>query len=95
MEPALRLAHTEGCMPLFEYRCPACDSQFELLIRGAAVPTCPACGSTELERLLSLFAVSSEGTQMRSRETLGASQRLKSAAVQKERSHFKHDHHDD
>ena len=33
-------------MPLFEYRCPACKSQFELLIRGSAVPACPSCGST-------------------------------------------------
>ena len=82
-------------MPLFEYRCTACDSQFELLIRGAAVPTCPSCGATTLEKMLSMFAVSSEGSQLRSREKLGAQQRVKSAAVQKERSHFKHDHHDD
>lgn len=82
-------------MPLFEYRCPACSSQFELLIRGAAVPTCPSCGSTDLEKMLSMFAVSSEGTQLRSRQTLGAAQRQKSQAVQKEQHHYKHDHHDD
>lgn len=82
-------------MPLFEYRCLACDSQFELLIRGAAVPVCPTCGATSLERLLSMFAVSSEGTQIRNRETLGAAQRQKSQAAHKEREHFKHDHHDD
>jgi putative FmdB family regulatory protein len=82
-------------MPLFEYRCLACQSQFELLIRGSAVPVCPTCGATSLERLLSMFAVSSDGTQSRNRETLGAAQRQKSQAVQKERTHFKHDHHDD
>jgi putative FmdB family regulatory protein len=82
-------------MPLFEYRCTACDSQFELLIRGAAVPTCPSCGATTLEKMLSMFAVSSEGSQLRSREKLGAQQRVQSAAVRKERSHFAHDHHDD
>ena len=82
-------------MPLFEYRCAACDSQFELLIRGAAVPVCPSCGSSSLEKLLSMFAVSSEGTQLRHRETLGAAQRQKSQADRKEQSHFKHDHHDD
>ncbi len=82
-------------MPLFEYRCPACDSQFELLIRGSAVPTCPSCGSTSLEKMLSLFAVSSEGTVLRSREKLGAQQRVQSASNQKEREHYKHDHHDD
>lgn len=82
-------------MPLFEYRCSACDSQFELLIRGSAVPACPSCGATSLERMLSLFAVSSPGTQQRNRQTLGAQQRLKSQQVQKERSHYRHDHHDD
>lgn len=82
-------------MPLYEYRCPACDREFELLIRGSVVPACPTCGSTEIEKILSMFAVSSEGTQMRSRERLGAAQRARSAANQKEREHFKHDHHDD
>ena len=82
-------------MPLFEYRCLACDSQFELLIRGAAVPACPSCGSASLERMLSLFAVSSEGTQLRNRQTLGAAQRQKSQQVKKEREHYRHDHHDD
>ncbi len=82
-------------MPLFEYRCLACESQFELLIRGSDVPVCPSCGATSLERLLSMFAVSSEGTTERNRKTLGAQQRQKSQATQKEREHFKHDHHDD
>jgi putative FmdB family regulatory protein len=82
-------------MPLFEYRCRTCESQFELLIRGSAVPVCPSCGSTSLEKMLSMFAVSSEGTVLRSREKLGAQQRVKSAETQKEREHYKHDHHDD
>ena len=82
-------------MPLYEYRCTGCDSQFELLIRGSAVPACPACGSTSLERLLSMFAVSSEGTQSRSRQTFGARQRAKSEQVQKERTYYRTDHHDD
>ena len=82
-------------MPLFEYRCAACDSQFELLIRGSAVPACPSCGTTSLERTLSRFAVSSPGTQQKNRATLGAQQRLDSQRAQKERSHDRHDHHDD
>jgi putative FmdB family regulatory protein len=82
-------------VPLFEYRCPACDREFELLILGTAVPACPTCGSTSIEKLLSMFAVSSDGTQLRSREKLGVSQRARSAANRQEREHFKHDHHDD
>lgn len=82
-------------MPLFEFRCPACDSQFELLVRGSTPPVCPSCGGTALERLISSFAVSSEGTTFRNRQTLGARQRVKSQAAQKEREHYRHDHHDD
>jgi putative FmdB family regulatory protein len=40
-------------MPLYDYRCPACTQAFELLVRSSTVPTCPHCGSTALERLLS------------------------------------------
>jgi putative FmdB family regulatory protein len=83
-------------MPIFEYRCTACDSQFELLILGGgAAPACPSCGSTLLERLISMFAVSSDGTDQRSRQKLGAAQRLKSESTQKERRFYRHDHHDD
>jgi putative FmdB family regulatory protein len=82
-------------MPLFEYRCLSCDSHFELLIRGAMTPACPSCGGTSLERLLSMFAVSSEGESRRNRASLGAAQRQKSQANQQERTHYRHDHHDD
>ena len=82
-------------MPLFEYRCQTCDSHFELLIRAGVSPACPSCGGTSLEKELSMFAVSSDGTQMRNRQTLGAQERAKAADVRKERAHFRHDHHDD
>jgi putative FmdB family regulatory protein len=82
-------------MPLFEYRCADCESQFELLIRGSVVPTCPSCASTSLERMLSLFAVSTPGTQQKNRTALGARQRLDALRVQTERDHYRHDHHDD
>lgn len=47
-------------MPIFEYVCNACGHQFEFLKLPAAttVPTCPACQSPNLERLLSGFALS-------------------------------------
>jgi putative FmdB family regulatory protein len=82
-------------MPLFEYRCAGCDSQFELLVRGSTTPACPSCGSTSLERIVSMFAVSSDGTQRRSRQLLGASQKDKSQQDRAERDFYKHDHHDD
>ena len=82
-------------MPLFEYRCTSCKGEFELLILHGAVPVCPSCGSTTLEKKLSMFAVTSDGTTLRNREKLGAQQRQKFAADSKEREHYKHDHHDD
>jgi len=43
-------------MPLYDYHCPACAHDFELLVRGGATPACPACGATTLERQISLPA---------------------------------------
>jgi putative FmdB family regulatory protein len=50
-------------MPLYEFECRGCASRFERLVRAGDSPTCPACGSVDLERILSLFAVSSEATR--------------------------------
>lgn len=43
-------------MPLHDYCCSDCGQTFERLVRGDTVPPCPHCGSTRLERLLSLTA---------------------------------------
>ncbi|HYH22769.1 MAG TPA: zinc ribbon domain-containing protein [Azospirillum sp.] len=40
-------------MPLYSYRCKACDREFETLVRSTDVPACPACGSPELDKLVS------------------------------------------
>jgi putative FmdB family regulatory protein len=47
-------------VPLHEYKCLACGDQFETLVRGTSPPQCPSCHSTDLERLLSAFGVSSK-----------------------------------
>jgi len=44
-------------VPLFEFRCRACQHEFEALVRGGETPICSACGARDLERLLSAFAV--------------------------------------
>lgn len=50
-------------MPLFDFRCRTCQTQFESLVRAASYgdppTTCPNCHSQDLERLLASFAVSS------------------------------------
>ena len=50
-------------MPLYEFDCSSCGHRFEALVRGTAAPSCPACGSQELQRILSSFAVSSADTR--------------------------------
>ena len=58
-------------MPLYEYRCLACGHQFELLIRKASQQiACTSCASDSVERMMSLFAVNSDGTRRSS--TAGA-----------------------
>jgi putative FmdB family regulatory protein len=73
-------------MPIYEYRCQACDHIFEALVRSTDVAACPSCQSQDLERLLSSFAVNSAE---RSNATLQAArQRLtKSDSVREKARH--------
>lgn len=43
-------------MPLFTFRCPACDAEFEMLVRAGDTPTCPTCGSDKLDRQVGALA---------------------------------------
>lgn len=53
-------------MPIFDFSCRACAHKFEALVRKTA-PVCPTCQSADLERLLSLPVVRSEGTKQRTK----------------------------
>jgi putative FmdB family regulatory protein len=44
-------------VPLYEYVCRKCSSQFEALIYGDDKAACPACESKDLERVMSVVAV--------------------------------------
>ena len=48
-------------MPLYEYRCRDCQKRFEEFVLGDAKPRGPSCQGKKLEKLLSVFAVSSGG----------------------------------
>jgi putative FmdB family regulatory protein len=52
-------------MPLYEYSCEDCGTTFEQLVsarnRDNGVE-CPECGSKDVERLLSAFAIGKSGT---------------------------------
>jgi putative FmdB family regulatory protein len=49
-------------MPIYEYRCLDCGTTFEALVRGGRAVTCPDCGSSSLDKLLSAPAVLSGRT---------------------------------
>ena len=45
-------------MPIFDFRCRACGHEFEALVRAQDPPaTCSSCQSTEIDKLLSGFAL--------------------------------------
>lgn len=43
-------------MPIFEYECGQCAHKFEELVRGDKSPSCPACGSKDTKKLVSVCA---------------------------------------
>lgn len=43
-------------MPLYEYTCGGCGTEFEVLVRGQERPTCPNCGGARLEKQFSVPA---------------------------------------
>ncbi len=47
-------------MPLYEFHCPKCQKDFELLVRSSKWEgtSCPHCGSKKLAKKLSIFATS-------------------------------------
>jgi putative FmdB family regulatory protein len=47
-------------MPLYDFHCRRCGAEFEQLVRGTDVIECPSCRTTDVERLLSTFALSTE-----------------------------------
>jgi putative FmdB family regulatory protein len=56
-------------MPIYEYRCRGCETTFEALVRGDGNVTCPHCGSSSLNRLISVPFVSSGQTARRAGHT--------------------------
>ena len=82
-------------MPIYEYRCRACQHEFEAVVLPASgPPVCPACGAADLERMVSAFSVSSEGTRQmnlnQARKKAKKTQRDKAIAEQEEILHHHH-----
>lgn len=50
-------------MPIFEYVCTSCGAEVELLVRSADEKVvCASCGSTDMQKKFSAFAVSVGGS---------------------------------
>ncbi len=51
-------------MPIYEYKCSECGTIFEAIVssRGEGAVGCKSCGSSQVERQLSTFAVSAGGS---------------------------------
>ena len=58
-------------MPIFEFIRGNCRHPFEIFIQGSQEPRCPSCGSSELEKQLSVFAVSGGSGQTEARGPSG------------------------
>ena len=82
-------------MPIYEYHCQTCGREFEaLVLPNSGAPTCPDCQGTALERLRSLFAVSSEGTrQMHLQSARKANKKVQRDKAIAEHEEIMH-HHD-
>ena len=48
-------------MPIYTYRCTACDTRFDRLVRSETTVACPECEGRQLERLMSLTAPPATG----------------------------------
>jgi putative FmdB family regulatory protein len=49
-------------MPMFDFTCQKCQTTFEALVRKDNMPACPACGSSEIEKQLSLPSLKTSTT---------------------------------
>jgi putative FmdB family regulatory protein len=45
-------------MPIFEYICPACREEFEVLVFVSKEVSCPKCGSKDVTKKFSVFGMS-------------------------------------
>jgi putative FmdB family regulatory protein len=43
-------------VPLYDFKCAACDARFEAHVPYGDLPPCPACGAAATERQLTPFA---------------------------------------
>jgi putative FmdB family regulatory protein len=80
-------------MPLYEFKCLDCGDLFEVLImKPAPKIRCPGCESESVERVLSLFAVSSESSRQASTAKAYAYNNKLNAKQEPDRQRIQIDH---
>ncbi len=61
-------------MPIYEYRCKKCETEFECLVLGSDNDvTCPDCQTERVERLMSACSFKSSGNYSSSAGSSGCS----------------------
>ena len=60
-------------MPIYDYRCEDCGTDFELLVRSDTTLECPRCHGARLERRLSLPAPAAAGGRQQGASGAGQS----------------------
>jgi putative FmdB family regulatory protein len=50
-------------VPIYEYTCNKCSSEFDLLIRNGQRPKCPNCGAVKLKKRFSVPAAPAKSGQ--------------------------------
>jgi len=82
-------------MPIFEYKCRGCGQPFEFLILPQSPePFCPQCESRNVEKMLSVPAISSDGTKERALKSEVARNKKHTAEYSRSlhESNYKHHH---
>ena len=84
-------------MPIYDYRCKACDKTFELLILKGTVAACPTCKSKKIDQQISSFAVASADMTMarvaKARQKYSTSKERKDKQVAEAEAIAHHDDH--
>jgi putative FmdB family regulatory protein len=71
-------------MPIYDFKCTKCGTQFEELVRLGETPACPSCGADGPERLFSATATVSTTT---TRERSAKVARRKASGIKREKDH--------
>jgi putative FmdB family regulatory protein len=84
-------------MPIFEYECKKCNHTFEFLLLPShpTEPECPSCHSRKLEKVISIFGLSTPSTRKANAKKSIAAQKAghKDQAIEEHREY--HKHHDE